>query len=243
MMSSFERSPQAYARACGLFYLAIIGLGMFGELYVRGTLVAGGDPAATASNIAGHGFLWRAGMAADLLMQVLDVPTIIIFYLLLRPVNHALALMSTAFNLVQTAVLALNKLALMTPLLVAGYVSHPGGLTAEQWNSLSYLAIQLHSYGFAIGLIFFGFTCLIRGYLLYRSSCFPAPLGILLALAGASYLINSFALILAPQLAQALFPAILIPAFVGELSLALWLLIKGVNLPKWQQQVAPAATP
>lgn len=238
MKTSFERSPQTYARVCGLIYLAIIGLGMFGELFVRGSLVAGGDPGTTASHIADNGLLWRAGMAGDLLMQVMDVPTIIIFYLLLRPVDHALALMSTAFNLVQTSVLALNKLALMTPLLVAGYVSHPGGFTAEQLNSLSYLGIQLHSYGFGIGLIFFGFTCLIRGYLLYRSSYFPAPLGILLALAGASYLINSFALIVAPKLAQGLFPFILMPAFVGELSLALWLLIKGVNLPKWQQKVA-----
>lgn len=239
MTSSFERSPQTYARVCGLFYLAIICLGMFGELFVRATLVAG-DPATTANHIAAHGLLWRAGMAADLMMQVMDVPTIVIFYLLLRPVDHALALMSTAFNLVQTAVLALNKLTLMTPLLAAGYASHPGGVSAEQWNSLSFLAIHLHGHGFAIGLIFFGFTCLIRGYLLYRSSYFPAPLGILLALAGASYLINSFALIVAPKLAQALFPAILLPAFIGELSLALWLLIKGVNLPKWQHKVAAA---
>ncbi|MBM4192129.1 MAG: DUF4386 domain-containing protein [Gammaproteobacteria bacterium] len=103
---------------------------------------------------------------------------------------------------------------------------------------MSYLANQLHSHGFGIGLIFFGFTCLIRGYLIYKSSYLPATLGVLLQFAGASYLINSFALILAPDVARTLFPAILIPAFVGELSLAIWLLIKGVNLPKWQQRVA-----
>lgn len=240
MKSSFERTPQSYARVCGLIYLAIIGLGMFGELYVRGTLVASGDPATTAANIAAHGLLWRAGVAGDLLMHVLDVPTIIIFYLLLRPVNHALALISTALNLVQSAVLALNKLTLLTPLLVAPYVNHPGGFSAEQWHSLSYLAIHLHTYGFAIGLIFFGFTCLIRGYLLYQSSYFPAPLGILVVLAGLSYVLNSYALIVSPALAQALLPAILIPPFIGELSLALWLLINGVNLPRWQQKVAAA---
>ena len=238
MNESFERSPQTYARACGLLYLAIIALGMFGEMVVRAALVAGGEPTTTANNIAANELLWRAGIAGDLLMQIMDVPTIIIFYLLLRPVSKSLALMSTAFNLVQTAVLALNKLALLTPLLVIGNTSRSGSLAPEQWNELSYLAIQLHSYGFGIGLIFFGFTCLIRGYLLYKSSYFPAAIGVLLQFAGASYLINSFALILAPDVAQALFPVILIPAFVGELSLALWLLIKGVNLPQWQQKVA-----
>lgn len=238
MSTSFERSPQIHARVCGLLYLAIIALGMFGEMVVRATLVAGGDPTATANNIATNEFLWRAGIAGDLLMQIMDIPTIIIFYLLLRPVSKSLALMSTAFNLVQTAVLALNKLALLTPLLAIGNASRSGSLAPEHWNELSYLAIQLHSYGFGIGLIFFGLTCLIRGYLLYKSSYFPAPLGVLLQFAGASYLINSFALILAPDVAQVLFPAILIPAFVGELSLALWLLIKGVNLPQWRQKVA-----
>lgn len=238
MNRAFERSPQTYARACGLLYLAIIVLGMFGELVVRAALVAGNNPATTANNIAANDFLWRAGIAGDLLMQVIDVPTIIIFYLLLRPVSKSLALMSTAFNLVQTAVLALNKLALLTPLLVIGNASRSGSLAPEQWNEVSYLAIQLHGYGFGIGLIFFGFTCLIRGYLIYKSSYFPAAIGVLLQLAGASYIVNSFALILAPDVAQALFPAILIPAFVGELSLALWLLIKGVNLPQWQQKVA-----
>ncbi|MGH8172643.1 MAG: DUF4386 family protein, partial [Rhodanobacteraceae bacterium] len=56
--------------------------------------------------------------------------------------------------------------------------------------------------------------------------------------AGVSYLVNSFALILAPQLANAMFPAILLPAFVGELSLCLWLLFKGVNVARWNERVA-----
>ncbi len=55
-------------------------------------------------------------------------------------------------------------------------------------------------------------------------------------LAGASYLANTFALILAPALANALFPAIMLPPFIAELSLALWLLVKGVDVPKWKEK-------
>lgn len=51
----------------------------------------------------------------------------------------------------------------------------------------------------------------------------------MLALAGVSYLVNSLALLLAPAVASALFPAVLLPAFVGELSLALWLIARGVR--------------
>ena len=42
----------------------------------------------------------------------------------------------------------------------------------------------------------------------------------------------SFAMLVAPGVANRLFPAILFPSFIGELSLALWLLVKGVNPEK-----------
>lgn len=95
-----------------------------------------------------------------------------------------------------------------------------GGAAAGQRQALSYLAIQLHGQGFAIGLVFFGFTCLVTGHLMARSGYFPPWLGRLFQIAGLSYVVNSFALLLAPSLAQALFPAVLLPAFVGELAVA-----------------------
>jgi len=54
-------------------------------------------------------------------------------------------------------------------------------------------------------------------------------------IAGLWYLVNSFALILYPPLADKLFPAILAPAFIAELSLCLQPLIKGVNVEKWRE--------
>jgi hypothetical protein len=233
MTSSIERSPQRYARIAGVLYLAIIALGLFGEAFVRGTLVVSGDATATASAIAAAESLWRAGLAGDLLMHVFDVPVIVVLYLLLRPVSESLALLATLFNLIQTAVLVANKLNLLAPILLVG---NAGGLNAfppEQLHALSYLAIKAHGYGFGVGLIFFGFACLFRGYLIFKSGYFPRFLGLLMALAGFSYLGNSFALLLAPALASALFPVVLMPAFVGELCFALWLTFKGVNVDKW----------
>jgi len=109
--------------------------------------------------------------------------------------------------------------------------------SAEQLHALSYLAIKIHSYGFAVGLIFFGVACLLRGYLLFKSGYVPKIFGVLMLLAGLSYLINSFALILAPSFATILFPAILLPAFVGEFSFCLWMIVKGVDLAAWTQRV------
>ena len=89
----------------------------------------------------------------------------------------------------------------------------------------------------AFGLIFFGVACLVRGYLIFESGYLPKFLGVLMAIAGLSYLINSFALLLAPAFASVLFPAVLLPAFVGELAFALWLILKGVNLGRWEKLV------
>ena len=238
MIARFERSPQTWARVAGLVYLAIIVLGLFGELAVRGTLVVG-DAAATFNNIAAAQPLWRAGIGADLLMQLLDVPLIVIFYLLLRPISEGLALLATFFNLVQTAVLALNKLSLLLPLFLLGDASYLQAFTAAQLQAMAMLAIQAHAHGFGIGLLFFGLACLVHGHLMFKSGYLPKALGVLLQVAGFSYLANSGAMLLAPGLAQAIFPAVLVPAFVGELAVCLWLVFRGVDAQRWAQRPRP----
>jgi hypothetical protein len=219
-LQPFSSPTLVSSRTAGVLYLAVIALGLFGEAFVRGSLV-GHDAAATAANLLGAESLWRLHVATDLLMHVLDVPLIVFLYLLLRPVNHALALLATGFNVVQTCVLAGNKLTLVAALAVLEPGVFPAG--SHEGPALASLAVDLHGYGFGIGLVFFGLACLVRGWLAYRSGYVPRALGVLLVLAGASYLVNSFALLLSPAVASALVPAVLLPAFVGELAFALWL--------------------
>jgi len=56
-----------------------------------------------------------------------------------------------------------------------------------------------------------------------------------MAIAGLSYLTNSFTLILAPTYSTMIFPILVLP-FIGESSLCLWLIVKGVNVPKWKEK-------
>lgn len=241
MLRSFERSPQRYVRIGGVLYLAIIVLGIFGEMFVRGALVMPGDATATANNISASRFLWFSGIAGDLLMQVLDVPLIVLFYLLLRPVNEGLALFATLINLVQTAVLVANKLNLLVAVFLLDNARYLNAFSAEQRHALSYLAVRVHEYGLGVGFIFFGFACVVHGYLIFCSRFLPGTLGVLLVVAGLSYLVNSFALLLAPSLASAMFPMALVPALVGELALALWLCLKGLNMDRWRQRTLEPA--
>ena len=142
------------------------------------------------------------------------------------------------FNLVQDAIGGINGLNSYRALQLLGGAGYLKVFSPEQLQAMALLSLKAHSVGFGVALIFFGFSCLALGCLIFRSGFFPKLLGILMAIAGLCYLINSFALILSPPIAGALFPWVLLPAFIGELSLALWLTVKGVNVPKWEERAS-----
>jgi len=231
---NFESSPQLYARIAGILYLVIILMGIGAEALVRNKLFVSGDANTTANNIMHADFLWKIGITADLIMHICDLPVMIILYYLLKPVSKKLALLNLSFNLIQTAVLVLNKLNLLAALFFLGDAEYLKSFTPDQLHTLSYLSIKLHDFGFGIGLIFFGFVCLLEGYLIFRSVYFPKTIGVLMTVAGICYLTNSFVLILAPQFSSI---ALLMPCLLAELSFSLWLIFKGVNLSIWKLKV------
>jgi len=236
--ASIEFSPQRYARVGGLLYLIIIVAGASGELLIRGRLIVPRDAALTAHNIMAAPFLWRVGIAGDLVMHICDVGLMLVFYVLLRPVSRNIALLAVLFNLVQTGVLVANKMTLLLPLFLLGSGEYLRAFSPEQLQALAYVSLRVHDYGFGFGLIFFGMECIVVGWLIVRSQYLPRAIGFMMQLAGVCYLTNSFALVLSPELASSLFPAILLPPFIAELSLALWLLLKGVDATKWAARLA-----
>ena len=215
-----------YARIGGALYLVIIVAGILGPLLTSGQLIVPGDAEATAQNIAASPELWRFGVAMNVVMQLCDVPVMLILFLLLSPVNWHVALLALIFNIVQTATLVANQLTLVA-----------AGLLSADQPALTDVAIKAYSYGEALGLVFFGFTLLGVGYLIRRSGYLPWIIGLLLQIGGGSYVLSSFLMLVAPDLANIAF---LVPSFVAELSLALWLLVKGVDASKWESRVRGA---
>ena len=104
-----------------------------------------------------------------------------------------------------------------------------GPLDEGQRHALGYLAVRLFITGWSFALLLFSGFCALIGLLILRSRLIPHVIGALMTAAGASYVVNSLAGIVAPRLAAVLLPWILVPSFVGELSLGLWLLLKGVK--------------
>lgn len=241
-MPTIETSPQWYARTGGLLYLLIIVFGAFAEGYVMNSLVVAGNAAATAHNIMAAPGLWNLSVAGNLLVPVFAVAQAWIFYLLLRPVNRQLVLLSMFFMLVSLSVESVSKLFLLAVMPVLAGGSHPGAFDPLQAPTLAHLALIMHDIAFNIALIFFGVGCLVDGYLIFKSGYLPKLIGLLMQLAGVCYLIACFSALLAPAFADVITPAILIPPLIGETSFCLWLLIKGVNVAKWKERASAAGT-
>jgi len=237
-----QTSPQVYARIGGVLYLIIIVIGFSSEFFVREKLVVSGDVTATANNIMASESLWRITIAGALILLVCSIALTLILYVLLRPVNKTLALLAVFFNIVEFPIEAASKLCLFAALFLSGNADYLKAFEPRQLHALVQISLKLHDYGFGIDLVFFGFACLVYGYLLFRSGYFPRTLGVLMAIAGLSYLTNSFTLILAPAYAGTI-SLILVLALIGELSLCLWLMVKGVDEQRWKEQASAHRSP
>jgi hypothetical protein len=236
---TMKPSPQVYARTGGALYLAIIVFGAFAEGFVMNKLV-GPDAATTAHNIMASRGLWSVAVAVDLIIPIIAVAGVWISYVLLSPVSKNLILLDVFFTLVSLAVEAVSKLFLLLVLPILSTTGYLQAFEPRQLEILANLALESHDLIFNIALIFFGFACIVEGYLLYKSGYFPKFIGILMQLAGLCYLVSCFAALFAPALSNLLTPAILLPPLIGESSYCLWLLIKGVDVAKWNERVSLA---
>lgn len=226
-------SPSTKARIAGLLYLLNGQAVSFSEFSVRTRLIVFGDPAATANNILAHENLYRLGFAAELLP--LYVIVTIMLYDLLKPVNKSLSLMAAAFSLVGGAVQVCVSLLHFAPLIILKNPQSSAAFTTSQLQTQALQFLRLGAEGFNVIMVFFGFHCILLGYLIFKSTFLPRIIGVLLAIAGACYLTNSFTHFLAPAFAPRLLPYILWPGF-AELILILWLIIMGVNCECWREQ-------
>jgi len=95
----------------------------------------------------------------------------------------------------------------------------------------------LYGYGAGIFMVFYGVPSILLGYLIFQSGYLPKFLGVLLALGGLGFVTRNFALVLAPASASSFF---LLPMTLAAVSLTVWLLVRGVDVAKWEQR---AATP
>ncbi len=110
-------------------------------------------------------------------------------------------------------------------------------LLAASFNlvGLTFGAFRWNPRGVDITVVFGGFSCLLIGYLIFRSTFLPRILGALMAFAGLGWVTY-----LSPPLAHHLSPYNLASGILGQESVMLWLLVFGVNEQRWNEQASAA---
>lgn len=210
------------ARLAGILYLILIACGIWAEGGVRSAAFVPGDPAETAARILSAEGAFRWALLADALMASCDVAIAVLLFVLFQPVAPVMAGLALGFRLTQAAILGANLLNHNAALLAVGEGSP---FSPDQAAAQAYFHLQAHSYGYDLGLIFFGVNCLITGALILWAG-WPRLLALGIAAAGVVYLIGSGLRILAPALSDS-FAYVYVIALVAELALALWLLRGG----------------
>ena len=226
---------QRYARIAGVLFLISMVAGGFGEAYVPAKLIVSGDAAATAANIKNFAFLYRLGFAAFLVESLCDITLVLILYALLKPVSKELSLLAGLFGLMGTALFAFAELFYFAPPLIIGGSGYLNTFSSDQLNALVLLSMKFYGYAGMIFTAYYGMGWLVRSWLMFHSGYLPKFLAVLMAIGGAGFVVRNFALILAPAYAS---PALLVLMFPGGLLMTAWLLVKGVDVPKWNARVS-----
>jgi hypothetical protein len=218
------RSPSLDRRTAvwaGVGLLLIAALGAFGYVGVIQGLVTEGDAARTAADISGSRGLFATGVSAMYVAALLDVLVAWALLRLFEPVDGSTARLAAYLRIAYGAafLVAIGHLAGVPGVLASG----GGAFSTEQVQAQALGRIEtFHDVWFA-SLVLFGAHLAVLGILILRSSAAPRLIGVLLVVAGAGYVFDTFYDVLGPDTTLTVSSA----TFLGEFLLAVWLVAKG----------------
>ncbi|HUF17514.1 MAG TPA: DUF4386 domain-containing protein, partial [Thermoanaerobaculia bacterium] len=187
-----------------------------------------------AANILTHESQFRLANASNIVAAACYLAATALVYHLLKPVDRDVSLLAAFFSVTACAVSGIGFLLRLAPLAVLTRALD--GFSPEQIQTLALTFLRLNATAFSVSHVFFGLHCLLVGVLILRSVFLPRAIGVLMVGAGLGWLTMSFSNLVLPSFGRVLYPFIILPGAIGELTLALWLLFAGVNLQRWREQ-------
>jgi len=225
-------APGRAALIAGLGYLLMPAA--FAEFYLLPKLIIPGNIEQTVLNIAGNPGHFVGAILCHLVTFILDVVIAWALYVLLAPVNRALSLLAAWFRLMYTAIGLFGLLNLVTVFRVLNAADYLAAFGNGPLHAQVKLLLGSFRYDWSMGLVIFGIHLCLVGCLVYRSRYIPRLIGILLAINGLGWVIDS----LKPYLYPNAHLGFVFITFFGELIFMVWLLGWGRKL---QERAMPGA--
>ncbi len=217
------RELQRTGRIAGIVYLLIFFSGLIAEFVIRQSFIDVTNAAETADAIAGNESLFRLSILFDIIMVISDIAIAALFFRMFRQTSELLARLALMFRMTQAVIIAVN--------LVNLFLAIRFTASAES-SHFSLIFAQAHATGYTLGMIFFAVNLIFLGILMIKADYFPSILGYFMFIASAGYMIDSFAQVLMinyHQYADILGGIVFTPAFITELALSLYLIIRGAR--------------
>jgi hypothetical protein len=230
--TSNEQSPLFDARMAGALWLVVI-IVSIGALLGDANLDMAGDPTTLAANVLASASKIRLTFVLFFLGKVCYLGVSALLYELLKPVNKSIALFAAFCGLAGLLRGGGGHFNVLTALSLLEDSRRAIGPVAAQMQDSARLLLATQP-GFSGEDVYFGFQILCIGYLITRSRFLPRAIGVLLVLGGLGFLITSFTSFLSPALGERMAPLLLPIVLLGESALAVWLLVKGVDVEEWQ---------
>ena len=215
----------------GLALLVMTPLAAFANFGVLEVLITTGDAARTASAILNAEGTFRLAIVSLLFVAVLDLTVAWALYAVFEPVSRGTALLMAWFRVVFAGIFVVAISQLTGVLSILNTAGSGSVFSTEQHYAQALLGINAFYDIWDAALILVGLHLVLLGYLVYRSGTVPSytsgyvpkVLGVLLAIAGVGYVIDSFGRVLVSgySFEVAAF------TFVGEVLLIFWLFIYG----------------
>lgn len=220
------------ARLAGFLYLLLIITGVYSIMFVSSQINVQGDAASTAKNILINEFLFRTGIFNDFISNTIFVLLVLVLYRIFKQVNERQAKLMVALVIVQIpAVFIMEAFNITSLMIYKGEILQTFELNQRQ--DIATLFLKINENGMVALEVFWGLWLIPFGQLVYKSGFIPRILGILLIIAGIEYMIDSFISLLFPNYSAFVNQFTILFVAIGEISIMLWLLIKGVknNIP------------
>ena len=218
-------------RVAGLWYLLLVLIGPLRLMYIPDKLFVHDNAAATVNNIAAHEWLFRCGVAADLMGAIVLIFLTLALYRLFQGVDRHLAVLVVILGGVMPSLLYFVNIATdLAALMMVRGAAFLSAFDKPQRDALVMLFLRLHDLQNTAAEMLWGVWLLPLAVLAYRSRFMPRFLGVWLTINGVAYVILSLTGVLAPQFQGKMF-AFSQPALLAEVAFMLWLVVKGARPP------------
>ncbi len=169
------------------------------------------------------------GALLELLLIIANIGTAVVLYPVVKRVNEILALGYVTARIVECAFIAVGILSLLT--VVALRQGAAAGADAGSFVTAGQSLVALHEWtrqlgpGFVVGVG----NGLILGYLMYRSRLVPRGMAVLGLIGGPLIIVTGVGVLLGVLEEGGVWQVAVIPEFFWELSLGIWLTVRGFN--------------